>query len=176
MPCAASGSFQDDHFALVVSLSVFVVFSVLGAVIAGQSEKDFGDGCEWDWDIHEVVCEDTVPPTNTPTPVPPTDTPTDTPEPEPTATDTPEPPVVEPTDTPTPETPTYRDADAASQGLGQRVRYHDPELADRPAYALSGARRGSTSAGTLPIRTCCGEARGAAGPAGDGAHYRPRRP
>ena len=101
-------SILHRHFALLLSLSVFVVIALAGTAIVGQS-KDFGNGCEWDPDTWEVVCEDTptptpVPPTDTPTPIRPTITPTTPP---PTPTDTPVRPTdtpVRPTDTPVPPT------------------------------------------------------------------------
>ena len=87
--------FIQRRGAAVTALLVFVVFSAVGTAIVAQ-EKQFGNGCEWDPDFFEVVCEDTP----TPTPETPTATPI-------TPTATPETPTATPvTPTKTPVTPT----------------------------------------------------------------------
>ena len=48
--------FLNDHFALVVSLTVFVAFTVVGfSVMAQDQDKHHGDNCEWN-EFGEVVC------------------------------------------------------------------------------------------------------------------------
>ena len=92
-------SFLRRHFALLLSLVVFVTFSVAGISLTAQEGRHHGDNCEWDPETFEVVCEDPPPPptdtptaTNTPNPTEsPTPTRTRTPTPTPTATNTPTP-------------------------------------------------------------------------------------
>ena len=91
--------FLRRHFALLLSLVVFVAFSVAGISLTAQEGRHHGDNCEWDPETFEVVCEDPPPPptdtptaTNTATPTEsPTPTRTRTPTPTPTATNTPTP-------------------------------------------------------------------------------------
>ena len=76
--------FLRRHFALLLSLVVFVTFSVAGISLTAQEGRHHGDNCEWDLETFEVVCEDPPPP-----PPPPTDTPTATNTPTPALTPTP---------------------------------------------------------------------------------------
>ena len=57
--------FLRRHFALLLSLGVFVTFSVAGIAVTAQEGRHHGDNCEWDLETFEVVCEDTPTPTHT---------------------------------------------------------------------------------------------------------------
>ena len=92
--------FLRRHFALLLSLVVFVAFSVAGISLTAQEGRHHGDNCEWDPETFEVVCEDPPPPPPPPTDTPTaTNTPTPTESPTPTRTRTPTPTA---TNTPTP--------------------------------------------------------------------------